>query len=234
MNASIQEWVSFASKPSNSEVLESWVSLSDVESFLQRSVNREEIVLQALCGHMFFHTVVVPQERLDLFPPAERLNWEIQTDACWGVELRFSSPQSMRVAEPIEDGGSPFYAKAEQIVFSRSFEGRIGDKHYYELLQKFSQTAEIHYIEERNAWCRLDKNGDIAEVVKITSITGKGDEFGGHFVTVKRKTLDNYLILTGAVAVRVFDITRIASTFGGWREGEAVCERRRPTGADRE
>jgi hypothetical protein len=220
MKSTVQELVLFSMRPSDPDHFGRWVSLSDVESFLRQSVVRDEIVIQALSGHTFFHTVIVPHERLQLFSAADRLNWEIQTDACWGVEIQFSSPPSMRVADPLENAGSPFYAKAEQIVFSRMFEGRIGDKHYYELLQKLAQLAEIHFVEERNAWCRLDKNGDIEDVVTVIKIPGKGDDFDSDFVTIKRKVLDDYLVLTNSVAARVFDITRLDSSFSMWRDGQ--------------
>jgi hypothetical protein len=45
----------------------------------------------------------------------------------------------------------------------RSFEGLIGDKAYIEVLQRFIQIFYLHLVPERNAWCRLDKHGDIEE-----------------------------------------------------------------------
>jgi hypothetical protein len=56
----------------------------------------------------------------------------------------------------------------------RSFEGLIGDKAYIEVLQRFIQIFDLHLVPERNAWCRLDKHGDIEEVIRSVRVPEKG------------------------------------------------------------
>jgi hypothetical protein len=104
-------------------------------------------------------------------------------------------------------------------VFARSFEGRVGDKWYYEVIQKFTQVFDLHFLESRNAYCRLDKRGDIEDVIRIVEIPTRGTEYGGTIITFNRALLDEYLVLTDSVIVRMFDITRYRiSHFGGWSD----------------
>ena len=56
-----------------------------------------------------------------------------------------------------------------------------------EIQQRFSHVCGIHYMPERKAWCRLDRHGDIEEVVQVVSFapenTKEGkNEYGGRIV----------------------------------------------------
>ena len=102
-------------------------------------------------------------------------------------------------------------------MFARDFDGHPGKKSYYEVLQKFTHVFELHYMEERYAYCRLDKHGDVEDVIRIIEIPGKGEEFGTNIVAFNRDLLDEYLVLTDSVIVRTFDFTRYQpGRFSGW------------------
>ncbi len=94
----------------------------------------------------------------------------------------------------------------------------IGQKHYYEVLQKFAHLFELHFMEERTAYCRLDERGDIEEVIRVVELPGKGEEFGSIVITFNRAILEEYLVLTDSVVVRTFDFTRFrpGRFFNGW------------------
>ncbi len=68
-------------------------------------------------------------------------------------------------------------------MFGRQFDGHVGRRHYYEVLQKFTHIFDVHLVEERNAYCRLDSHGDIEEVIRIVEMEGKGDCSPGDALT---------------------------------------------------
>ena len=107
----------------------------------------------------------------------------------------------------------------EQLVFGRDFEGRVGNKNYYEVLQKFTHLFGLHFLDSRSAYCRLDKHGDIEDVIRIIQIPARGTEYGGTIITFKRDILDEYMVLTDSRIVRMFDVTRIPHLqFAGWSD----------------
>jgi hypothetical protein len=137
------------------------------------------------------------------------------------VVTSYHPAPSIAVSSPLDGTGSETLDKGEQLVFAREFEGRVGENHYIEILQKFVHISDLHYLAERSAYCRLDRHGDIEEVVRIIEIPSvAGQMFGGTIVTVTRQVLDRYATLTDSTIVRTFDFTRVSlSRFGGWREG---------------
>ncbi|HEY8098239.1 MAG TPA: hypothetical protein VIE65_19435, partial [Methylobacter sp.] len=105
----------------------------------------------------------------------------------------------------------------EKLAFTRWFEGHEGDKRYFEILQKFAHIFDLHYIEHKKAYCRLDENGDLESVVRIFSLAESASVRGGAVIVVARRVLDEYLLMSEAVAVRTFDFTRLdVNTFRGW------------------
>ena len=108
----------------------------------------------------------------------------------------------------MEHTGSDTIDQGEQFVFYRFFAGRLGDKNYFEVCQKFVHLSDLHFVPERNAYCRLDDHGDIDKVVRIVTFPDKGDEFGGTVITVQRRALDDYMALLDVVMVRTFEFDR--------------------------
>ncbi|MBT8420187.1 MAG: hypothetical protein KJO08_04915, partial [Gammaproteobacteria bacterium] len=109
----------------------------------------------------------------------------------------------------------------EQIVFARSFDGRQEQQSYIEILQKLTHPFELHYVPEREAYCRFDDHGDIEDIIRIAEIpfddlAGLGS---GRIVTIKRDILDEYMTMTGQSLVLLFDSTRFdPGNFNGWQE----------------
>lgn len=132
-------------------------------------------------------------------------------------DLTFRFKSEIVIAPPLQDTGSKSLDQGEQLIFARFFEGRLGKKNYIEILQKFVQVSDLHFLPERNAYCRLDKHGDIEDVISIFNVPAKGQGYNGTIVTVSRGVLDNYLTMTDLGIVRTFDFTRWRPTqFAGW------------------
>ena len=197
-----------------------WLEMADAVAFLRRNVQEDEFVMYAIMQHTYIHGVLVPVSAVD--PPniEDLLSWNCTAYSGWGVVFASSPQPSVAIAPPLDGTGSSTLDKGEQLVFARSFEGRVGEEDYYEILQKFLHISEIHFVPERSAYCRFDKHGDIEDVIRIVEIPAKVGEFGGTVITFRRDALDRYLALTDSAIVRTFDFTRLQpSHFGMWSKG---------------
>lgn len=204
--------------PEEPSAFNEWLKQDDAIEFLKRNAKQDEFVMYAsVRAHTFMHAVLVPASSAVSPDIKDLMNWDCNPTSSWGIEIRFSEPREIWVTSPLKECRSKTIAGGEQLVFARGFEGRRESKSYYEILQKFTHAFDLHLLEERNAYCRLDKHGDIEEVVRIVSMPKvKGDEFGGTAVTFKRDVLDEYLAFTKSSIVRTFDFTRYRTGFFGW------------------
>ena len=70
---------------------------------------------------------------------------------------------------------------------------------------------------ERNAWCKLDKFGDLEDVVKIIELEGLPNNDTGTIITMNKMVLGEYASVCDFTLMRMFDITRYKSgSFSGW------------------
>ena len=157
------------------------------------------------------------------------MSWDCDPGSSWSIDVRFSEPQSVWISPPLEHTGSKTLKQGEQLVFLRHFDGRPGKKSYYEILQKFTHIFDLHFMEERNAYCRLDRRGDLEDMIRVIERPGKGEGFGTNIVAFNRGLLDEYLVLTDSAIARIFDFTRCQpGHFNGWARAHSaqVSERR--------
>ena len=78
---------------------------------------------------------------------------------------------------------------------------------------------DLYFVPERNAYCRLDRRGEIEDVIKI--IRRKSAEVWRALdaVTILRKDLDKFMALSETSLVLKFDFTRVRyGNFHGWGE----------------
>lgn len=208
--------------PTEETSFNTWLQLEDAIAFLKDNTRDDQFVLYASLPNVFIHAMLVPSEYVT--PPNidDLMLWNCNPyDLGWGVVTSYHPRPSIAISPPLDGTGSETLDKGEQLIFAREFEGRVGEKRYFEILQKFLHVSDLHYLEERKAYCRLDRHGDVEDVVRIIKIpTSAGQMYGGTIVTVTREVLDRYATLTDSTIVRTFDFTRASfSRFGGWREG---------------
>lgn len=204
--------------PARAEEFEAWLDFSDALGFMKENATDDEFVAYAGTTHAFMHAILVPAASVNPADVADLMSWNCNTSSSWGITTAFSDPRKVWISPPLDHTGSKTLDGGEQLLFSRTFEGRLGDdKGYFEVLQRFTHIFELHFQQERNAYCRIDKHGDIEDVIRICKVSKKPGGYGGSIITFKRAVLDEYLALTDAAIVRTFDFTRFRlSTFGGW------------------
>lgn len=204
--------------PSELGSFQAWLEQGDALTFLQQNTVDDELVLYANMQNIYIHALLVPANLVD--PPNidDLMRWNCNAYSSWSVTARFHPSPSIAITPPLVGTGSATFEQGEQLVFAREFVGHVGETHYTEILQKFIHVSDIHYVPEKNAYCRLDRHGDVEEIVRLIKLRGSGQMFGGTIVTVKRKVLDRYATLTDAAIVRTFDFTRVRpSQFSVWQ-----------------
>ncbi|HXN50826.1 MAG TPA: hypothetical protein VN943_02740 [Candidatus Acidoferrum sp.] len=221
----VSRLIHISKTPSDKAEFESWLKMDDAVAFLKDNTHQNEFVVYASTECMFMHAVLVPSASLNPPNVEDLMRWGHNPYSSWGISVSFSGgkPGAVSVVPPLDGTGTKTLEGGEQLVFGRDFEGRVGNKNYYEVLQKFTHLFGLHFLESRSAYCRLDKHGDIEDVIRIIEIPGRGTEYGGTIITFRRDLLDEYMVLTDSTIVRMFDVTRIPHLqFGGWSDSHEV------------
>jgi hypothetical protein len=209
--------------PSEPEAFNRWLTMDSAIAFLHENTCHDELVIFASLRGVFLHGLVVPAALVTPPDIDDLMEWNCRPDSRWAISVMGPTPKTVAIASPLSATGSQTLDQGEQLVFTRHFEGYSERRRYVELLQKFLQAFDLHFMEERNAYCRLDKRGDIEEIVRVRDVAGTGDDSGTQLVLCNRDVLDEYLTLTDGVLVRTFDVTRwYRDQFGGWSQGHEI------------
>ena len=96
-------------------------------------------------------------------------------------------------------------AQGQQLVFGRSFEARVEHKDYFEVAQFLTHAHGLHWTPEHNAWCRLDDNGDVEDVIKWQEIIGTQGYADAKAIEIDRAVLEEHMSATATVLVQMFE-----------------------------
>lgn len=180
-----------------------WLEQKDFLQFLLDTCD-EEIPLYISYKGTFIYSIFLPQNYLRGNYIDDLMNWNCSPYSSWGYSYSHGKNEgkiNISLSPPFDSSGSKLLKNATPITFLRSFEGRIGQKSYIEVLQLFIHLNGLHFVEEKNAYCRLNEDGDIEEIIKIHHTPGD------ILVTIKQDVLDHYLFLSKSVLLRLFDRT---------------------------
>ena len=147
---------------------------------------------------------------------ADLMKWNFSVSSGWGYGGSFKSTR-LKIIPPLYHTSSSILDGGEAIFFLRSVYN--DSESYLELNQRMAHVLEIHQVEKRGAYCKVDEEtGDLVDIVTYSN----NDEI---LCTIERDALDFYLYLTEHVLVRVFDVTRWGGSFGGWHNNikHATC-----------
>ena len=216
--------INFFSMPSKKEDFTEWVSQKDIVDFLVSDVNDDDIILHASAKTTLLNTVLVLKNELSKSDPHQMASWDYNNSG-WSVCSGGGRDKSW-VEPPLESCKPNVLSKGEPLIFKRSFHGVRGRESYIEVSEKFLQVMDLHYMHELNSWCKLDKNGDIDEIIKIHELEKEGEEYGT-VVSIRFSVLAEYCYLTETAVVRLFDVDRIDyANFTSWGSSpeEVVAE----------
>ena len=193
-----------------------WLDQEDLLAFIENGADAEECLVYESVPKFIICGVLVPQSRLRTLDIEDVLQWNYIPPSSWGIS--YSSRGRVSVSPPMDHTGSKTLDRGEPIFHLREFKGREDKESYFELSQRFAHLFDLHYVPERDAYCRFDDLGDIEEIATIRS-TQENDPFRGErCITILRCVLDEYMALTGQVMIRLFDSMRLdAEHFNDWR-----------------
>jgi hypothetical protein len=181
-----------------------WAQQAETLDFLQANAEHDSVVLALSVGQIFIHSVLVPIGSVS--PPKweDLLKWDANAYSSWSM---MTSGDGVGLADPLHHCGSETIESGEQFVFARNFEGVPQRASYIEILQRLIHIFGLHYLEEREAWCRLNRHGDLEDVFRVVKIKEPGSDREGRLVVGDRAVLAQYATLTDAHLVRMFDLT---------------------------
>lgn len=208
--------ITISTAPSQKQDFDVWLQLKDAVAFLKDNITDNEFVMYVGTTHTFMHAILVPASLVAPPDIQDLMSWNCNASSSWGISYIFGDSPTTFLSPPLEYTGSKTLDNGEQLIFARRFEGRLGEKGYFEVLQKFVHTFDLHFLFERNAYCRFDRHGEIEDLIRIIVMPANADGSGGTIITFRREILDQYSILTDSVIVRTFDFPRYPSSFYGW------------------
>ena len=214
----ISPFIAFDTPPEDQD--DPWyVNAEQAVQYMRANSAADEIVIYASAPFLLIVGALAPAENVTPPDGGALQNMSLCTDATWRIQKTWCSSEGHRVyIEPPfpEDSGSPL-AGGEPLVIRRRLEGVHTGPTPIEISQKLVHCLDIHYVEERKAYCRLNDNGDIEDVIKILKLSIPDQLEGREVVTILRKDLDNYMALADMVMVMKFDFTRyVSGSFSGW------------------
>ena len=105
--------------------------------------------------------------------------------------------------EPFWEEFGSFKNSEIPIFFHRQYYGYPkGEENYYEMNQLVTHLLDLHYSSTKNAYCRMNSQGEEIEEVKII----KHDV--ANLILIRRQILDKLLYLGGWILVRYFNYSR--------------------------
>ena len=195
-----------------------WLSSAEKSiEFLKLNVQSDRLVLFASMPCVLIHVVLAPLRNLDP-PDQEDLTRDfVAPDAAWAIEHAWGGGEPARVYLSPPLAGRKTLKDGEKLYFSRSFAG--SRRRSIEISQKLVHALDLHFIEERNAYCRLDDEGDLEDVISITE--KDKDSWAEHLtlVTIQMRDFVEYMRLSDMGMVIFFDFTRVDHrSFHGWTD----------------
>lgn len=206
--------------PSSEEKFNKWLELDNVIPFLEKELNDEHIILHAISKHLFINSILLPNIQLKDNDIENILQWSGNSFTTWSI---YKSSSSYELYEPDTPLRNDVGLNPEQIIFGREFEGVTGYECYYEINQKIFHALGLHFISERNAWCKLDSNGDIEECIKQIDINLSNNDII-KLIYINKELLSQYTSATNQIVLRMIDCHAFRDDFFGWGDNRTYVD----------
>lgn len=187
---------------------------SSVE-FLKANAFAERVVIYASLPFVLIHGVLAPLKQLREPDQRELGRGFVGPDKGWYIEHSSGGgrPDRVYLASPM-NGEANSLQEGEKLIFRRSWPG--AKRTSTEISQKLVHALDLHFVDEQNAYCRIDEFGDIENVISIVDLPN--EKWGESIVviTIKARELWEYARLAGMGAMFFSDFTRYDPGFSGW------------------
>lgn len=186
---------------SSKDALKTWHNQEDSLNFLLNTTD-DDVPVYVSGKNYFLYSLIVPLEKIKDDYVEDLLSWNfIANGYGYGYSFSKSGPMPF-LSDPMENTGSNILDNGLPLFFLRYFHGYRNYENYVEINQKISHVLEVHWVEEKHAWCKLNELG---EIIPIASWIEQDDLT---LCTLRKQELDFYLFLAKACLIRVFDVSR--------------------------
>lgn len=181
-------------------------AVSSVE-FLHQNVLADDVVIYATLPHVYIHAVLVPLRKLRKIQASELRDNRVGTEECWQIVHEWGGGQPRdRVYLEAPMSNNSALKGGEKLVFSRSWPRSSGIQ--LEINQKLIHVLDVHLVEERGTYCRIDELGDMEDVIKVIHEQDDGSGKLIHAVSIKRQDFFEYVALADMGILFFFDFNR--------------------------
>ena len=179
-------------------------------NFLQQNVLAEDLVIYASLPHVYIHAVLAPLRTLKTIEASLLASTYIGTDASWRIEQVWGGGRSsdrVYLAPPICNGSLLY--RGEKLIFLREWSGATEVQ--IEISQKIIHALNVHLVQERGAYCKIDDAGDLENVIKIYHNPNDDQGESVRAVSINRRDFLDYAVLADMGIVFFFDFNRYRS-----------------------
>jgi len=187
-------------------------------AFVAKAMNSREVILHTSIGSTIITTVLAPIEKVSPPDLEDLARGNLFNEGTWAIDYTIGStePGEVYLSEPLDGPGCTSLVGGERLVFRRRFEGVDKGPPRIELNQRLIHGLGLYWLEEYDAFCRLDEHGDVDPVIRVIDLSAHGSPTS-ILVTMRSDLLHKYLAVTGQALVTQFDFTRvIPGKFMGW------------------
>lgn len=207
--------------PDNSADYAAWITGKNHLDLLRSNEKQEELIILATgITPTFIHTVAVNEDHISPLDQDDLLQWAGNSYST-SASYVYGGDRDDVWIERGSDLGTHTLSYAQQLVFSRTFEGLRGSESItHDILQDYLHLAEAHWHNEERCYGRFDRNGNLEPVVSITAgQSGKVPTL----ISFRRDSLEKYLAVSRSVLIRMFDFTLFRpNEFKSWGESDEI------------
>ena len=187
---------------------ETWLARAgDGVEFLRQNVAGGEFVIFASLEHVHIHAALAPLRRLKTLEASDLVGTRLDVDDSWRIEHEWGGGRArdrVYLAAPLSNGGP--LRGGEKLVFLRQWPGASGVE--FEISQKLAHALDVHFVEERGAYCRVGDAGDLEDVVKVYQSEETDPWRSIRAVSVRRSEFEEFAALASMGVVVFFDFNR--------------------------
>lgn len=182
--------------------------------FLKANARSGKIVIYASMRYVLVHCVLALTSQLEKAGQQDLGRGFVQTDSTWRIQHVSGGGEPDRVyLEGPLDGETASVKGGEKLIYRRSWPG--AKETPLELSQKLVHALDLYWVEHRQAYCRIDANGDIEEVINVHRMD-TGNDNPATVVTIDSQELFEFARLADTALYFFYDFTRTTSNFNGW------------------
>lgn len=185
--------------------LEEWLGMEDFRIFLLASRYGDvpvHYIEGPLGGRVFLSSVLLPVKLLKGNWIEELMTWNFNpSEGEWGYGTTRGRSGYVLI-KPYGWERPDILQNALPIIISRYNTCLAENRHYFEANPQLTHIHDLHWLHELSAYCTVDSNGDIREVIKVIIGSEKT------LVTVSEDVLFKHLLIGKYVLVRFFDVDR--------------------------